>query len=210
MYSSDSITVITFPERTDIYRSIVGSKADFKLKPTVTVPLDEFLTMVSINHGKLVIIDEAHFVNINDFKDGIKRYVDNPSNTDKSLRLIFVCANRKPGDKLLSFLSAYCSFYDIIYNTEGSDISLKLKHLIDNPNSRVDILELIEPMFNDQEKSVKKENDKTLSTTKPETCKTAKDKHIIAKADEIPISICQSASRDENGVTVDIKIHFSS
>ena len=35
MYSSDSITVITFPERTDIYRSIVGPKADFKLKPTV-------------------------------------------------------------------------------------------------------------------------------------------------------------------------------
>jgi hypothetical protein len=210
MYSSDSITVITFPERADIFRSVVGSKADFKLKPTVTVPLDEFLTMVSINHGKLVIIDEAHFVNTNDFKDGIKRYVDNPSNTNKSLRLIFVCANRKPGDELLSFLSAYCSFYDIIYNTEGSDISLKLKHLINNPNSRVDILELIEPMFNKENKFVENKDNKTSATTESEICKKSENKHVIANSDEIPISICQSASKDENGVTVDIKIHFSS
>ncbi len=182
MYSSKSITVLTFPERADLYRSIVGPDADFKLRPNITAPLDEFLTMIYMNHGSLVVIDEGHFIDLNGFKEGIKRYVDNPVNSKRNLRLIFVCADRKPGDELLSFLSAYCSFYDIVYDVSGIDISVKLEQLINKPNTRFDVLKLLESTISIPPKKEINEQE--------------------------PISITHSAQKSENEITLNIHIQI--
>ena len=230
-HTSKSITVLTIPERADLYRSIVGQDADFKFDPKITTPLDDFLVMVSINRGSLVVLDEAHFFDENNLKEGIKKYVNNPLNSKRSLRIIFVCSERCPGDDLLSFLSSYCCFYDIIYDCQSVDIPIKLGQLIAKPNSRFNILDLLEPALTatkviasnitkDAVSASAKDATSTSTEDPANAAENATSAHAVSSANAVekaestltlnkePILLKQSAKKDENGITINIQIQI--
>lgn len=230
-HTSKSITVLTIPERADLYRSIVGQDADFKFDPKITTPLDDFLVMVSINRGSLVVLDEAHFFDENSLKEGIKKYVNNPLNSKRSLRIIFVCSERCPGDELLSFLSSYCCFYDIIYDCQSVDIPIKLGQLVAKPNSRFNILDLLEPALTatiamaeatkdavsasiTDAANIRVESSAATSAKNAASPHTESPANTAEKAESTltlnkePILLKQSAEKDENGITINIQIQI--
>lgn len=227
MYPPNSITVLTIPERADLYRSVLGEEIDLKYNPQFTNPLDGFLKRVTICYGTLAVIDEAHFYNTQSLYEDIKKYVDNPLNSNHQLRLIFVCSERKPGDNFLAFLTTYCNFYDVVYNVEGIDISLKVKNLIDRPNKRYDVLELMHPYshVNDmlagdvaqtdnnifESKTISKENISRHDATNITSHSMLAEDTIRPLSRESSflnddISIHKSVSKENGNITVNIQI----
>lgn len=139
-----SITVLTTPEDADYYKSVLGDDADYRFNLSETEPLEDFLANVTISGGSIVVIDENHCLSPNTMAAGIRAYLDDPAWGRRGLRIIVACPRRKPGDHLLSYLTTYCGIYDIIYGNGGPHISNELARLIERPNARCDVLELLE------------------------------------------------------------------
>ena len=144
MLQFDTVTVLTTHERADWYRGVFGAHADYKFDPRQTMPLDMFLNNLTIGGGSLVVVDEAHVISADAMLAGIKRYVDDPRRRSKSLRIMVVCSKRGPKDRLLAVLAGYCGIYDLIYGVTGADVSVAIERLLDQPNSRLDVLELLD------------------------------------------------------------------
>ena len=143
MRASESITVLTTPERSDLFRPAVGERADFCFDPERTAPLSDFLGNIALAGGSSVILDEAYFISVEKMADGVRAYLDASSSRSHALRLIAVCSERQAGDSLLDFLVAYCGLYDIVYDRRGADVTVELERLMENPNTRFDVVELL-------------------------------------------------------------------
>lgn len=143
LHSSDAIVVLTTEERFGLFAPVVGTGADARFDPGQTRPLHDFLVNCASSGAQLVILDEAHFIKVEDMVDGLQEYLDDPDVPATSLGIIVVCSGRGPGDKLLSYLATYCGVYDIVYGVEGAELSAALGALLRRPNTRRDVLELV-------------------------------------------------------------------
>lgn len=135
--------VLTTSERADVFRAAVGPEADFKLNPMQTFSLADFLYNFQIAGGQTAILDEAHFLTSDILSSGLQQFLDSGDFNQERLRLIVVCSRRKPSASMLSFLVAYCGIYDVIYDTDGPELTLALKKLLRRRNERGDVLELV-------------------------------------------------------------------
>ncbi len=144
MYSSSAIAVFTTVERFDYFSAAVGPEADFRLDPRSSVPLEPELANLARAGAAAVIIDDAHFVSVSDMVSGIAAFLNNPSHQDSRMRIIVVCSHRTPGDVWLSYLAGYCGVYDIVFNCEHVQITKELLRLLRRPNTRLDVLEILE------------------------------------------------------------------
>lgn len=139
MSGFESITVLTTEERADWYKAVFGNGADYVFNPVRTDPLGQYLTNLRIAHGSIAVLDEGHFITPLVLSRGVKAFVDSESGMG-GLRLILVCSGRKPGDRLLAFLTTYCGLYDIVCATEPIEIMSALEQLVRKPNDRFNAL----------------------------------------------------------------------
>lgn len=139
-----TITVLTTPESADCFRSVIGEEADYRYDLNETEPLEAFLSNVTVGGGSIVVIDEGHCLSPDLMLAGIRAYVDNPAWGKRALRIIVVCPKRKAGDRILHQLTAYCAIYDVIYDGGHAHIAAELARLLERPNVRCDVLELLE------------------------------------------------------------------
>lgn len=135
--------VLTTHERSGYFTSVLGRDIDLRLDPKQGVSLQDDLHNVMVAGGKLAIIDEAHFIDVDDMAYGLEGFVRSEKDPDR-LRIVVVCTQRKEGDALLAFLVAYCGIFDIIYDLAGVDVSMQLIRLLERGNKRVDVLDLVE------------------------------------------------------------------
>ncbi len=133
---------MTTPERADFLRPAFEGAPHFILDPDEGLPLFNTLANISVAGGSIVVLDEAHFVTVDVMTEGIRRFLDDPSTANSSVRLIVVASSRKPPDPVLDFLVSYCDLYDIIYDCAGVEITNALMHLLKKPASRFDTLAL--------------------------------------------------------------------
>ena len=142
MFQETEVAVFTTPERCDVFRAAVGDGADYHVDPYESLPLDIMLDNLYIGGARIVVLDEAHFFGIEQLAQGLGDYLDNPKNKRRCLRPIIVCSDRREGDVWLSHFVSYLGVYDIVYGACGTDIVAPLVALLDNPNERVDVVEL--------------------------------------------------------------------
>lgn len=140
MDSFESVTVLTTEERADLFSAVFGKAAHYVFNPIRTNPLGQYLTNLRIGHGRVVVLDESHFLTTDDLASGVREYVDTCTGAGDELRLVVVCSGREPGDTLLAFLATYCHVYDIICASEAIDIVSELEQLVHAPNRRSDAL----------------------------------------------------------------------
>ena len=148
MYPSSAIAVFTTVERYDYFSAAVGVEADFRLDPRASIPFELELTNLAGAGAAAVVIDDAHFMSVADMVSGIAAFLNNPAHQSSKMRLIVVCPHRMPGDIWLSYLAGYCGVYDIIFNCEGVQITMALLRLLDRPNTRLDVLDILESGWN--------------------------------------------------------------
>lgn len=142
-FRAEEVVVLTTHERSSLYLPLVGERADIRFDPRRELSLEDLLHNIVVAGGALVVIDEAFFRCADDMAMGLERFVcQNPRS--ERLKLIVVCSHRSPGDRLLAFLVMYCGIYNIIYDRDGSDISLSLADLMRRDNTRKDVIGLIE------------------------------------------------------------------
>lgn len=144
MIALDSVTVFTTPERVDVFKAVFGERAHYRLDPFETAPLTDTLANLAIAGGSTAVIDERHCFSAESMYAGVADYVDSALGCSKNLRLIVVCPDRKPGDKLLTGFAAFCGIYDIVYNKCQSEIVLELERIWRKPNKRYDVRELLD------------------------------------------------------------------
>lgn len=144
MIASDSVTVFTTPERADVFKAVFGEAAHYRFDPFETAPLADSLANLAIAGGSVAVIDERHCLSAESMYAGIADYVDSSLGYSKSLRIIAVCPDRKPGDELLTGLAAFCGVHDIIYNKAKSEVVLELERVWNKPNKRYDVKELLD------------------------------------------------------------------
>ena len=142
-YSSCSSVVLTTSERLNLFTSVLGDEVDARLDPDETAPLDDFLCNVVYAKGKLVVLDEFHFYEADDFLVGLERFLDIWTDLARRLRIVVVCSQRKAGDPVLTRLAAYCQIPDLIWGCQGSDVTIGLADLLRRTCSRADVLELL-------------------------------------------------------------------
>ena len=133
--------VLTTHERSGYFTSVLGHDIDLRLSPRHGFELDDALHNVVVAGGKLVVIDEAFFVDADDMALGLERFFENEAHPER-LKIIIVCTHRKEGDALLAFLVMYCGIFNIIYDKSGVDLSIELIKLIRRGNTRSDVLHL--------------------------------------------------------------------
>ncbi|MGN0073374.1 MAG: hypothetical protein ACI36W_06250 [Coriobacteriales bacterium] len=147
MFDRRSVTVLTTPEEADYYKSVLGDDADYRFELTETEPLKDFLANLAIGRGTIVVIDENHCLSSNAMVAGLHSFLNEPAWGRRGLRIIVSCPRRKAGDPLLRYLATYCGIYDIIYDGKGPHISSELSRLLERPNVRCDVLDLLgEPL----------------------------------------------------------------
>ncbi|MGI6032319.1 MAG: hypothetical protein ACOX69_02755 [Coriobacteriales bacterium] len=142
-YSSCSSVVLTTSERLNLFTSVLGDGVDARLDPDETLPLDDFLCNVACARGKLVVLDEFHFYEVDDLLVGLERFLDIWPDLARRLRIVVVCSQRKAGDPVLTRLAAYCQIPDLIWDCRGGDVTIGLAEMLRKPCSRVDVLELL-------------------------------------------------------------------
>lgn len=140
MGSFESVTVLTTEERSDCFRAVFGMEAHYVFDPSKTDPLGAYLSNLRIGQGSLVILDEYHFPSPEMLLMGVKSYVDDPGNMQGKMRIIVVCPARKPGDRLLAYLTMYCQVFDIICEEDCIELADHLEQLVRTPNRRNDVL----------------------------------------------------------------------
>lgn len=140
MASFEKVTVLTTEERSDWYKAVFGMEAHYVFDPAKTEPLASYLSNLRIGRGSLVVLDEAHFLSADMLLMGVKGYVDDPRNADGKMRLLIVCSDRHPGDKLLAYLTMYCHVFDIVCAEGCIELVSQLEQLVRTPNKRSDVL----------------------------------------------------------------------
>lgn len=135
--------VLTTHERSGYFTSVLGEDIDLRLDPKQDGSLQDDLHNVMVAGGRLVVIDEAHFIDVDDMAYGLEEFVQSEKDADR-IRIVVVCTQRKEGDALLAFLVAYCGIFDIIYDLAGVDVSLQLIKLLESKSRRSDVLHLLE------------------------------------------------------------------
>ena len=136
----ESVTVLTTEERSDWFKAVFGMEAHYVYDPSKTEPLGLYLSNLRIGHGSLVVLDEAHFPSADMLLMGVKSYVDDSHNMNGNMRLVVVCPGRKPGDRMLAYLTMYCQLFDIICAEDGIELISQLEQLVRMPNRRNDVL----------------------------------------------------------------------
>lgn len=140
MGSFESVTVLTTEERSDWFRAVFGMEAHYVFDPSKTDPLGTYLSNLRIGQGSLVVLDEFHFLSPEMLLMGVKSYVDDPNNAESKMRIIVVCPGRKPGDRLLAYLTMYCQVFDIVCEEGCIELADQLEQLVRTPNRRNDVL----------------------------------------------------------------------
>lgn len=146
----EAATVLTTEERSDWFKAVFGLGAHYVYDPAETAPLGSYLSNLRIGGGSLAVLDEAHFLSADMLLMGVKDYVDNAVNAGGNLRLIVVCPGRRPGDRLLAYLTMYCHIFDIVCAEDYIDLIGELEHLAQTPNKRQDVLVYMEPSIQAQ------------------------------------------------------------
>ena len=157
----EGITILTTKEHADFFRAAIDGDIDFRIKSYECLPLDIFLGNVAISKGKIVVLDEDYFIDSTVLTDGLAKFLNSPENPTTRLQLICVCASRKAGDVLLQQLVSYFSIFDIVYGCACYEIGQRTLWLINKPNKRINIVDLLPPLakiaqadnINDNEKA---------------------------------------------------------
>lgn len=147
MVSFSSVVVFTTPERLDIFQSVFGQEADYRLDARGSVPFTGSLKNAAVAGGEMVVVDEKHFLNAQDMLAGIYEFTNGYYKPRTPFRIIVVCADRAPGDALLTHLAAFCGVLDIIYNASRADTVLRLKEIVERPNGRYDVRDLFSTQY---------------------------------------------------------------
>ncbi len=141
-FSSDSVVVLTTHERFAYFSAVLQGDVDARFNPKNDPALDDLLHNVIVAGGKTVVIDEDYFMSIDDLIHGLERFVDNEAERGR-LDIIVVCSRRSTGDRLLAFLVMYCGIYDIIFDKQGTDITVCLERMLKKRRARCDVHELV-------------------------------------------------------------------
>lgn len=137
--------VLTTHERSGYFTSVLGDDIDLRFDPQQGGALHDVLHNVVVAGGKLVILDEAFFIDVDEMALGLERFFTHEKDP-KRLRFIVVCTRRGKGDLLLAFLVMYCGIYNIIYGKSGIDLSIELSRLIERDNTRADVIDLVQDL----------------------------------------------------------------
>lgn len=151
-----SAVVFTTHERSGYFTSVLGENIDLRLDPRQGDALHDILHNIIVAGGNLVVIDEAFFIDVDAMAFGLEQFVKSRKMNGR-LKIIVVCAQRKEGDALLAFLVGYCGIYNIIYDSTGVGVSIRLSELLRRDNMRADVIELIEPLAWQNMSSVEQE-----------------------------------------------------
>lgn len=164
-FSSDSVVVLTTHERFAYFSAVLQGDVDARFNPKNDPALDDLLHNVIVAGGKTVVIDEDYFMSIDDLIHGLERFVDNEAERGR-LDIIVVCSRRSIGDRLLAFLVMYCGIYDIIFDKQGTDITVCLERMLKKRRARCDVHELVAQFcwssFWQRERIRDKENSKAV------------------------------------------------
>ena len=136
---ASSIVVLTTPERSPLYRAVLGDGLDEHLDPLATSPLDLFMCTCAGSGCRLIIIDEAHFLSAADMIEGICAFVDDGWQGRDAPRLVIVCSERSEGDLVLAFLASHCGIYDIVFDCDGPELAARLADVVAAPRGRRDV-----------------------------------------------------------------------
>lgn len=142
-YDECDVVVFTTHERAGYFTPVLGENIDLRLDPRQGPRLCEHLHNIVLAGGRLVVLDEAFFMDIDDLAMGLERFLIDDE-CSGSLRIIVVCTKRRAGDLLLAFLVMYCGISDIIYGKEGIGVSIHLSQMLKRDSSKKDVVELIE------------------------------------------------------------------
>lgn len=137
--------VLTTHERSGYFTSVLGDDIDLRFDPQQGGALHDVLHNVVVAGGKLVILDEAFFIDVDDMALGLERFFTCEKDP-KRLRFIVVCTRRRKGDLLLAFLVMYCGIYNIIYGKSGVDLCIELGRLVERDNTRADVIDLAQDL----------------------------------------------------------------
>lgn len=143
-FVSESTVVLTTQERMSWFSAVLGDGVDARFDPVATCPLDEFLGNVATAGGKMVVLDEDHFLSVEEMVSGLAAYLNDATRVQGALRIVIVCSERQPGDEVLAFLTMYCGLYDIVYGRQGPLLSKGLAMVLRRRNTRLDVLELLD------------------------------------------------------------------
>lgn len=144
-WAPGSVVVLTTEERAHLFGAVFGHSHDFRFDPVQTNPLEGFLVNCASSGARLVVLDEAHFIEFELAMEGLRGYLDGASVHMPAMQLVVVCPDRSPGDGLLFNLATYCGVYDIVYACDDADLCLSLARIAREGNTRRDVIELIRP-----------------------------------------------------------------
>ena len=136
---ASSVVVLTTPERSPLYRAVLGDGLDEHLDPLATSPLDLFMCTCAGSGCRLIIIDEAHFLSASDMIEGICAFVDDGWQGRDAPRLVIVCSERSEGDLVLAFLASHCGIYDIVFDCDGPELAARIADVVAAPRGRRDV-----------------------------------------------------------------------
>lgn len=142
-YPRGSIVVLTTEERVHLFRTALGDDVDAHFDPQDTAPLRDFMSNCANSGGKLIVLDEAHFIRVEDMVDGVQEYLDDPFASSPFLDVMIVCPEREAGDRLLAYCATYLGIYQIVYGCDGSELVASVAETAARPCTRRDVLPLI-------------------------------------------------------------------
>lgn len=142
-FSSDVAVVLTTHERFAYFSAAFQGEVDARFNPKKDPALDDLLHNIIVAGGRTVIIDEDYFMSCDDLVHGLERFVDAEPHPDR-LNIIVVCSRRLAGDCLLAYLVMYCGINNIVFDKQGTDLTVSLAALLKQNQSRYDTRELVE------------------------------------------------------------------
>lgn len=143
LYESSGAVVLTTHERSGYFTSVLGEDIDIRFDPMNSLMLQNVLHNTLVAGGRLVIIDEAFFMDTDELARGLECFFRHEEQSHR-LKLIVVCTHRVAGDFFLAFLVLYCHIYNIIYDKSGVEVSIGLIDLMKRDNTFCDVVHLAE------------------------------------------------------------------
>lgn len=143
LYESSGAVVLTTHERSGYFTSVLGEDIDLRFDPRNGFMLQNVLHNTLVAGGRLVIIDEAFFMDTDELARGLECFFRHEEQSHR-LKLIVVCTHRAAGDFFLAFLVLYCHIYNIIYDKSGVEVSIGLIDLMRRDNTFRDVVHLAE------------------------------------------------------------------
>lgn len=137
--------VLTTHERSGYFTSVLGDDIDLRFGPLRSGSFYNLLHNIVVAGGRLVIVDEAFFIDVDDMALGFEQFFS-CERDPKRLKFVVVCTRRSKGDLLLAFLVMYCGIYNIVYGKNGVDVSIELDRLMRRENTRADVIDLAQDL----------------------------------------------------------------